>query len=93
MFSWLTRTKSEYQLCVQVASRASSNRIIGEHNGALKIALTSAPVDGKANAALVTFLSKKLNLPKKSIEIVCGHTAKRKKLRILTTNNIEDLLS
>ena len=62
-----------------------------EHNGALKIALTSAPVDGQANDALIAFLSKKLKIPKGCIEIISGHANKMKKLRVVTSVNLEEL--
>ena len=69
-------------LSILVATRASSNRIIGEHAGYLKIALTSAPVDGQANLALTEFLSKTFKIPKSEIEIIRGKTSKRKIVRV-----------
>ena len=82
MPTWLKKTQTEYQLSILVAPRASSNRVIGEHNGALKIALTSPPVDGQANEALIAFLSKTFKIPKSCIEISKGLSSKRKTVTI-----------
>ncbi len=71
---------------VRVAPRASRVRCLGEHDGALKIALTAPPVDGAANAALVTFLAKALGVPKTAIAIVRGERAKSKGLVARTSD-------
>ena len=65
---------------VQVAPRASREAVLGEHDGALKVALTAPPVDGEANAALVAFLAKKLGVPKRDVRITQGASSKRKTL-------------
>ena len=66
---------------VYVSPRASSNKVIGAHNGEVKIALTAPPVEGAANKALVEFLAKALSLPKSSISITSGETSRHKTLR------------
>ena len=48
----------------------------------IKIKITAQPVDGKANKALIEFLSKQLKIPKTSIEILKGHTSKEKTVLI-----------
>lgn len=70
---------------VQVAPRASREAVLGEHDGALKIALTAPPVDGEANAALVAFLAKKLGVPKRDVRITQGTSSKRKTLEVQGT--------
>jgi uncharacterized protein len=67
---------------VYVAPRASSNKVVGEHNGALKVALTAPPVEGAANKALVEFLAKVLGVPKSSIAIISGDMSRNKTLRV-----------
>jgi uncharacterized protein (TIGR00251 family) len=69
-------------LPVKVQPRSSRNGIVGLHDGALKISLTSPPVDGKANADLTKFLAKKLHISKSSIEIISGQTGRNKHLAI-----------
>lgn len=48
----------------------------------LKIRVSAPPQDGKANAALIALLAKVLDLPKSSIEIVAGETARLKRIAI-----------
>jgi len=70
---------------LRVQPKASANRILGEHDGALKVSVTAAPEKGKANAGVITLLSKELGIPKSSIEIVRGDTSRIKTLRIRGT--------
>lgn len=70
------------ELDVQVVPRASQSRIVGLHDGRLKIQLAAPPVDGAANAALVDLLADTLAVPRAQIEVLRGHTGKRKTLRI-----------
>ena len=65
---------------VFVQPRASKNEIVGRHGDALKIKLTSPPVDGAANKMCVQFLAKCLQVPKSSIEIISGHTSRTKRV-------------
>ncbi len=71
-------------LAVRVTPRASRNEISGIlDDGTVKIRLTAPPVEGKANAALVDFLSALLGVPKSSIEVVAGKTGRDKLISIL----------
>jgi uncharacterized protein (TIGR00251 family) len=67
---------------VRVAPRASRNRVLGVQEGALKVALTAAPVDGAANEALRKLLAKSLGVSKSDVEIVRGARARNKVLRV-----------
>ena len=50
-------------------------RILG---GALKIRLSSPPVDGAANAELVRLLSKFFGVPKSAISVISGMSSRKK---------------
>ncbi len=65
-----------------VQPRASRNQVVGLHGEELKIALTTPPVDGKANRDLCTFLAKTLRVSKGSIELVSGLTSRHKVLEV-----------
>jgi uncharacterized protein (TIGR00251 family) len=67
---------------VRVQPRASRDAVVGELDGALKIALTAPPVDGEANAALVAFLAKKLGVPKRDVTLVAGATGRSKTVAV-----------
>jgi len=68
---------------VRVVTRASKNEIVGEMaDGSLKVRLTAAPVDGKANDALIKILSDHFKTAKSKIKIVRGLTSKNKVVEI-----------
>ena len=62
---------------LKISPNASKNEII-KSNEEIKIKLTAQPIDGKANKALIEFLSKEFKIPKTSIEIIKGQTNKDK---------------
>jgi uncharacterized protein (TIGR00251 family) len=70
------------ELEVQVVPRASRSRVVGLHDGRLKVQLAAPPVDGAANAALIDLLADTLELPRARIELLRGHAGKRKTVRI-----------
>lgn len=61
----------------KISPNAKKNEIIKE-NDIIKIKIAAQPVDGKANKAVVEFLSKTFKIPKTSIEILKGETSKDK---------------
>ncbi|MFW6147014.1 MAG: DUF167 domain-containing protein [Thermodesulfobacteriota bacterium] len=65
-------------LTITVLPRSSAAKIMGFKGDALKVKVKSAPVDGSANRDLIDMLSRHLKVPKKRIEILKGHTARRK---------------
>lgn len=68
---------------IRVIPRASSNTVVGTMaNDTLKIRITSAPVNGKANTHVIELLSAHWHIPKQRITIVRGHTSKDKIVRI-----------
>ena len=73
-------------LSLHVQPRSSKNQVAGEHNGALKLRLTAPPVEGKANKAVISFLAKRLNLPKSAITIKSGHHSREKQVLITSSD-------
>lgn len=67
-------------LSVYIQTRASANRIVGLFGDAVKVAITSPPVDGKANKALIAFIAKLFHLPKSSVTLISGHQSRNKHL-------------
>jgi len=70
-------------ISVRIQPRSSKNSITRMEDGSLKIRLTAPPVDGAANEALIGYLAKALAVSKSSVEIVSGHTAREKRIRII----------
>lgn len=69
-----------------VQPRSSREAVVGVHDGALKVALTAPPVDGKANEALCRFVAKALRLPKTAVRLSSGQSSRRK---VLTVHGLE----
>lgn len=70
------------ELDVLVAPRAARSRVVGVHDGRLKIQLAAPPVDGAANSALGELLAEQLDVPPSTLEIARGATGRRKTVRI-----------
>jgi uncharacterized protein (TIGR00251 family) len=67
---------------VKVHPRAKKNAITGELGDALKLSLTSPPVQNRANNACIEFFAKLLKLPRSSVTIASGQTSRQKMIRI-----------
>jgi uncharacterized protein (TIGR00251 family) len=65
-----------------VVPNARQNRVMGEHNGAIKIKLCAPAVEGKANAALRSFLADELKIPERSLALERGQKSREKLIRI-----------
>ena len=63
---------------VRVVPRSSRSEIVGEHDGALRVRLTSPPVEGAANAALIRILARAFDVSPSAVEIISGQTSKTK---------------
>lgn len=69
-------------LQVHVVPNAKANQIAGEHGDAIKIKLRAPAIEGKANAALIAFLSDRLRIPTQQVALLKGHKSRDKVIRI-----------
>ncbi len=67
-------------LSIHVQPKASRTRVAGLHGDALKLCITSPPVDGKANAAVIEFFAKLFKIPKAAVTIASGETSRDKRI-------------
>ncbi len=67
---------------VRVTPNAKRDEIVGVAQGALKVKLAAPPVEGAANEALVKFLAERLGVRAAQVEIIAGHTARLKRVRV-----------
>jgi uncharacterized protein (TIGR00251 family) len=65
-------------LSLYVQPKASQNRFLAIHDNALKLAITSPPIDGKANKAVVSFLAKFFGVAKSKVSLKSGHQSRHK---------------
>jgi len=75
------------RLAVRLTPNAGRNAVEGIEISAdgetyLRARVTAVPEDGRANKALILLLAETLRLPKSSISIISGETARKKILRI-----------
>jgi len=68
---------------VKVHPRAKKNAITGELGDALKVSLTTPPVEGRANDACIEFFAKLLKVPRSSVTIASGQTNRNKVIRVV----------
>lgn len=85
---------STCKLNLKVIPGASKSEIVGWLGESLKVKVTAPPEKGKANKDVETLLCSRLNLPKKSVEIVTGMTSRQKVAAIegLTLRKVRQLL-
>ena len=67
---------------VRVHARAKRNGITGKLGDALKLSLTTPPVEGRANEACIEFFAKLLKVPRSSVTIASGQSSRNKVIRV-----------
>ena len=77
-----------------IQPRSSKNEVTGVYKDALKIRLTSPPVDGEANKACISFFAKWLGISPSKISIVQGLSSKNKTIEVedLTEKQFHEIL-
>jgi uncharacterized protein len=70
---------------IHVQPGAKQNQISGFKEGVLYIRITAPPVEGKANEALIKFLSKQLDISKSRISIDSGQSSR---LKLVTVSGL-----
>jgi uncharacterized protein (TIGR00251 family) len=79
---------------VKLTPNAAKNALVridkdAEGNTHLKASVTTVPEKGKANAALLKLLAKKLDLPKSTIRLISGDTSRLKTIQL--SGNADEL--
>jgi uncharacterized protein len=69
-------------LPVRAQPGARRSGIVGEQAGALKVAVTAPPEDGRANKALLEVLRDALGLKRSQVELLGGATSREKRFLI-----------
>jgi len=67
---------------LHVQPGAARSEFAGRYGDRIKVRLTARAVDGKANEALVAFLSDHFNVPKRSVRIISGLKSRQKRVQI-----------
>ena len=69
-------------LPVRAQPGARKTGVMGEQAGALKVAVTAPPEDGRANQALIEVLRDALDLKRSQIELIAGARSSDKRFLI-----------
>lgn len=69
-------------LLIKAQPGARRSGIVGTHAGALKVAVSAAPENGKATAAIIELLAKELDLPRSNFQLLAGATSRQKQFLI-----------
>lgn len=81
-------------LRVHVKPNAKSDSITAGENNELNVRISAAPVDGKANTYLVTYLSKIFKVPRSSVVIIKGMNSAYKTIEITAGDEyINDIIN
>jgi uncharacterized protein (TIGR00251 family) len=62
----------------RVSPGARRSELVGRHGDGWKVRVAAPPEGGKANDAVLDLLAERLELPRRSLSIVSGHTAREK---------------
>ncbi len=89
--SWLISQTQGVLIDIHAQPGAKRSAVVGEYGSRLKIAVSTPPVDGKANAALIIFLAKTLSVSKSSVSLVSGETSRQKRFLIKGISEAECL--
>ena len=94
MNPFFKETREGIRLRIRVQPRATQNQVIGVHGDALKVRITSPPVDGAANKQCVQFIAKYMGLSRSAVELVSGASSRNKTihLRVPEKNIRKELL-
>jgi len=76
-------------LAVRVVPRAGRTTVAGVRGDALLVRLAAAPVDGAANDALVAFLAEILDVARRDITLVAGHTSRDKRIAVASLTAVQ----
>ncbi len=69
-------------LDLYVTPRASRSRVVGEHDGRLKVQIAAPPVDGAANDEVVRLVARLAGVSRRSVSIARGDTGRRKTVAV-----------
>ena len=78
----ITATPTGVEITIRVIPRARRTEMAGKRGEALLVRLAAPPVEGAANAALVTWLARLLDVPAAAIRILNGRHSRNKRVAV-----------
>jgi uncharacterized protein len=77
------------RVLLRVSPRARRSELVGRHGDGWKVRVTAPPEDGRANDAVLDLLAERLELPRRALSIVSGHTTREKVVRMEGIDRLE----
>ena len=92
--SFLRDCESGVTLSVRVTPRAGRDEVVGVEANLLRVRLSAPPVEGAANAALVSLLAGWLNVPRSQVALLRGGSSRHKVVAVRgrTSDDVRRLL-
>ena len=82
MSVWYTCDNDTVIVNLYVQPGAKRTEIVGFYGDELKIRLTSQPIDGRANDALLNFVAQKFDVPRRKVTLIRGGKSRHKKVAL-----------
>jgi uncharacterized protein (TIGR00251 family) len=89
---WLKQAPTGIMLTLHCQPGAKQTKVLGLHDDCLKIALQAPPLENRANALLVAWLSKQLKVPQKQIQFLSGQNSRKKRIEIKSDISVEQII-
>jgi uncharacterized protein (TIGR00251 family) len=89
---WLKQTPTGIALNLHCQPGAKLTKVVGLHDGCLKISLQAPALENKANEMLLTWLAKQLKVPQKQIQLLSGQNSRIKRVEIWGSITAEQII-
>ena len=90
---WFAIKENHVELFIYAKPNAKRSAFIGLIENEIHIALHAKPKDGEANAALISYISELLKVPKSKIKFIRGETSKHKVLSVPSNKTVQQFIT
>ena len=80
--AWYHWRGEDLVLAIHLQPGSARDTLAGIHGERLKIKVTAAPVDGRANDHLIRYLAGLFDVPRSRVDLLAGHSSRSKRVRI-----------
>ena len=80
--NWYHWEQGNLTLNLHVQPKASKDEWAGLHGDRLKLRVKAAPIDGKANQHLITYIAKQFGVSKSACKLISGELGREKRIAI-----------
>lgn len=80
--TWLVASADGVALLLHCQPGAKVTRVVGQHDGRLKVALNAPAVENRANEVLVAWIAERLSVPRRQVQLVSGQTSRKKRVLV-----------